>query len=67
MQELLEMLIKFSNTNVKIRKDPKLIPLSDERVLLGNPSKLKDFASHPQIRFEITLTNIFSNLIVSLS
>jgi GDP-4-dehydro-6-deoxy-D-mannose reductase len=67
MQESLDMLIKISNTKVKITKDPKLLRLSDEKVLLGNPAKLQMLGWKPEISFETTLSDIYSNWVERLS
>lgn len=67
MRESLGMLIDISGTSVKIVNDPKLLRPSDEKVLVGNPSKLKGLGWSPEISFETTLSDIYTNWIKRLA
>lgn len=67
MQESLDKLIKISGVEVDVETDPGLFRPSDEKVLLGNPTKLNNLGWKAQIPFEQTLTDIFQNWILRLS
>ena len=61
MQESLDLLIKISGLQVKVSTSADLCRPSDEKVLLGDPSKLKALGWEPQIAFEQTLRDIYAN------
>jgi GDP-4-dehydro-6-deoxy-D-mannose reductase len=61
MQESLDLLIKISGLNVHVRTSPELFRPSDEKVLLGDPSKIRTLGWKPQIPFEQTLQDIYAN------
>ena len=67
MQESLDMLIEISGVDVKVETDPKLFRPSDEKVLLGDPSKLNKLGWKTEIPFKQTLEDIFENWIERLS
>lgn len=67
MHESLDMLIKISGVKVKVESDPNLMRFSDEKVLLGNPSKLNKLGWKAKIPFDQTLNDIFQNWIERLS
>jgi len=67
MEKSLDMLIKLSDIDVKIETDPSLLRFSDEKVLLGNPSKLNKLGWKAEIPFEQTLNDIFQNWVIRLS
>lgn len=67
MQESLDMLIKISGLDIHVETDPALFRPSDEKVLLGNPSKLNKLGWKTEIPFEKTLTDIYNNWLDRLS
>ncbi|WP_282776957.1 GDP-mannose 4,6-dehydratase [Phaeodactylibacter xiamenensis] len=67
MQESLDMLINISGTNTKVETDPKLFRPSDEKILLGDPSKLKALGWSASTPFQKTLEDIFQNWVERLS
>lgn len=67
MKEALEILIKISNLKVEIEIDDTLFRPSDEKILLGDPSKIKSLGWEPSIAFERTMEDIFKNWILRLS
>lgn len=67
MQESLDMLIEISGTDTKVETDPKLFRPSDEKILLGDPSKLKALGWSASTPFRKTLEDIFQNWIERLS
>lgn len=67
MQESLDMLIEISGVDVKVETDPALLRPSDEKVLLGDPTKLVELGWSAQISFKQTLSDIFNNWMQRLS
>lgn len=67
IQQCLDMLIEISGVDVHIQQDPALFRPSDEKVLLGDPSKLRALGWEPRIPFKKTLQDIFDNWMGRLS
>lgn len=63
MKESLNLLIKISGVKVKIETDPALFRPSDEKLLLGDPSKIQALGWKAKIPFKQTLTDIYNNWI----
>lgn len=61
IQQCLDMLIEIGGVEVDVQQDPALFRPSDEKVLLGDPSKLKALGWEPKIPFRQTLQDIFDN------
>jgi GDP-4-dehydro-6-deoxy-D-mannose reductase len=61
IQQALDMLIEISGMEVDVQTDPALFRPSDEKVLLGDNSKLKALGWKPEIPFRTTLADVFSN------
>jgi len=67
MKESLDMLIDISGVEVDIQTDPSLFRPSDEKLLLGDPSKIHSLGWKAVIPFETTLNDIFENWLKRLS
>ena len=67
MKESLDMLISISGLEVDIQTDPSLFRPSDEKLLLGDPSKLQALGWKAEIPFEKTLHDIYQNWLDRLS
>jgi GDP-4-dehydro-6-deoxy-D-mannose reductase len=67
MRESLDMLIRISGVNVEVQQDKQLFRPSDEKVLLGDPSKLQSLGWRCEIPFERTLEDIYRNWLERLS
>ncbi len=67
MKESLDMLIDISGVEVDIQTDPSLFRPSDEKLLLGDPSKIHSLGWKAVIPFETTLNDIFENWLKQLS
>ena len=67
MKESLNMLILISGVNVDIQTDPSLFRPSDEKLLLGDPSKIEALGWKAVLPFETTLSDIFENWLKRLS
>lgn len=61
IQETLDMLVKISGLQVKVEIDQQLFRPSDEKLLLGNPTKIQALGWIPEIPFEKTLQDIYQN------
>ena len=61
IQEILDMLIEISGTNVKILADPQLFRVADEPLLLGDNTKMTDLGFVPQYTMKQTLTDVFED------
>ena len=66
-EESLDLLIKISGVKVDVQTDPALFRPSDEKLLLGNPSKIKALGWKAVIPFEKTLNDILENWLQRLS
>jgi len=67
MHESLNMLIEISGLDIKIEQDRKLFRPSDEKVLLGDPSKLQLLGWKAEIPFRETLEDIYNNWLERLA
>ena len=67
MKESLDLLIKISGVKADIQTDPALFRPSDEKLLLGNPSKINALGWKAEIPFEKTLNDIIENWLQRLS
>lgn len=67
MRESLDILMRISGVNVEVRQDKQLFRLSDEKVLLGDSSKLQALGWRCEIPFEKTLEDIYRNWLERLS
>lgn len=67
MKESLDLLIKISDVKVDVQTDPALFRPSDEKLLLGDPSKIEALGWKAEIAFEKTLNDIFENWLQRLS
>jgi len=67
MKESLNMLIDISGVKVDIQTDSSLFRPSDEKLLLGNPTKIEALGWKAIIPFEKTLSDIFENWLQRLS
>jgi len=67
IRESLDKLIEISGVNVDVRQDKQLFRPSDEKVLLGDPSKLQSLGWRCEIPFERTLADIYRNWLERLS
>jgi len=67
MRDSLNKLIEISGLDVEIEQDRKLLRPSDEKVLLGDPSKLELLGWKANIPFEQTLEDIFNNWLERLA
>jgi GDP-4-dehydro-6-deoxy-D-mannose reductase len=67
IRKSLEILIDISGMDVKVTQDRRLMRLSDEKILLGDPSKLESLGWKSSIPFRKTLEDIFENWIDRLS
>lgn len=61
IKDALNILIKISAVDVNVEIDATLFRPSDEKLLLGNPSKLAALGWSPTIPFKDTLSDIFNN------
>ncbi len=59
IQEILDLLVKISGTEVKIVSDPALMRVADEPLLLGDARKIKGLGFSPKYTIEQTLTEVF--------
>jgi len=67
IKESLDMLIAISDLQVKIEIDKTLFRPSDEKLLLGDPSKIEALGWKTVIPFEQTLSDIYNNWLSRLS
>ena len=67
MQESLDMLLEISGLDVSVETDPALFRPSDEKVLLGDPTKLNKLGWKTEIPFKNTLIDIYQNWLERLS
>lgn len=67
IKESLDMLIDISGLAVDIQTDSTLLRPSDEKVLLGDCSKLKSLGWEPKIPFRQTLEDIYKNWLERLA
>jgi len=67
MRESLNMLIEISGLHVKIEHDKSLLRPSDEKVLLGDSSKLQLLGWKTEIPFRQTLEDILDNWLERLA
>lgn len=67
MKESLNMLIKISDLKADIQIDPALFRPSDEKLLLGDPTKIQTLGWMAEVPFETTLSDIYSNWLERLS
>lgn len=67
IKESLEMLIEISGLKVDVQTDPALLRPSDEKVLLGDSSKLEALGWKPEIPFRQTLEDIYKNWLERLA
>lgn len=67
IKESLECLIGISGLQVKIEVDQSLFRPTDEKLLLGNPSKIEGVGWKAEIPFETTLFDIYNNWLERLS
>ncbi|TKJ38119.1 MAG: GDP-mannose 4,6-dehydratase [Planctomycetes bacterium B3_Pla] len=67
MRESLNMLIEISGLDVEIEHDKNLLRPSDEKVLLGDPSKLQSLGWKAEIPFRQTLEDILNNWLERLA
>ena len=61
IKESLETLIEISGLKVDVQTDPALLRHSDEKVLLGDCSKLEALGWKAKIPFRRTLEDIYRN------
>ena len=61
MQASLDKIINISGLKVNVETDPNLFRPSDEKVLLGDPTKIMGLGWKPEITFEETLLDIYTN------
>jgi GDP-4-dehydro-6-deoxy-D-mannose reductase len=61
MKESLEYLIEISGLQVRIEIDPNLFRPTDEKLLLGDPSKIGSLGWKAGIPFKQTLSDIYNN------
>jgi GDP-4-dehydro-6-deoxy-D-mannose reductase len=61
IKECLALLIELSETKVEVVQDAALFRPSDERLLLGNPRKIRELGWNQAIPFHQTLQDIFEN------
>jgi len=67
MRDSLNMLIEISGLDVEIAHDKSLLRPSDEKVLLGDPSKLQSLGWNAEIPFKQTLEDILNNWLERLA
>lgn len=67
MKESLKILIEISGLKVSTETDPNLFRPSDEKLLLGNPSKIEMLGWKAEIPFKQTLSDIYNNWLNRLS
>ncbi len=67
IRDSLHMLIDMAGIKVDVQTDPALFRPSDEKVLLGDPSKLQALGWETQIPFEQTLKDILDNWLMRLA
>lgn len=67
MKESLDYLIEISGLQVNIETDKILFRPTDEKMLLGNPLKIKTLGWEAEIPFKQTLSDIYNNWITRLS
>ena len=67
IKESLEMLIEISGLEVDVQTDPALLRPSDEKVLLGDSTKLEALGWKPEIPFKKTLEDIYNNWLERLA
>jgi GDP-4-dehydro-6-deoxy-D-mannose reductase len=67
IRDCLNMLIEISQVRVEVRHDEHLLRPSDEKVLLGDPSKLQSLGWRCEIPFSRTLEDIYHNWLERLS
>lgn len=67
IQECLDSLIELSGVNVKVETDPALLRPTDEKVLLGDPSKIEALGWKAETPFKKTLSDIYQNWLDRLS
>jgi GDP-4-dehydro-6-deoxy-D-mannose reductase len=67
MKEALGLLIEISGLNVQIETDPNLFRPSDEKLLLGDPSKIESLGWKSEIPFKQTLADIYDNWLSRLN
>ena len=67
IQQALNMLIEISGLEVDVQVDPALCRHSDEKVLLGDNTKLRALGWKPEVPFRTTLADIYSNWLERLA
>lgn len=67
IRDCLNRLIEISGCDVKILHDERLLRPSDEKILLGDPSKLQSLGWKCEIPFHKTLEDIYRNWLDRLS
>lgn len=67
IRETLEYLIEISGLEVTVESDKSLFRPTDEKVLLGDNSKLKTLGWKSEILFKTTLKDIYNNWLERLS
>jgi GDP-4-dehydro-6-deoxy-D-mannose reductase len=67
IRDCLNMLIEISGLSVQVTQDEQLLRPSDEKVLLGDPSRLQSLGWSCEIPFEKTLEDIYRNWLDRLS
>lgn len=65
--DILEMLIDIADVEVKVIKDPALLRLSDEPLLLGDNTKIKQLGWKQQYSIRETLDSVFKDWMKRLS
>lgn len=66
ISEILDLLIKISGQKVQIVSDPSLHRPSDERLLLGNNTKLKNLGWRQQYSMEETLKAVYEDWLMRI-
>jgi len=61
ISEILDMLIEISGQDVKVTNDPDLARLSDEPLLLGDNTKLKNLGWHQKFTLQQTLESVYED------
>lgn len=61
IQEILDMLIEISGTDVKVISDPQLFRVADEPLLLGDNAQISELGFVPQYTMKQTLTDVFED------
>jgi GDP-4-dehydro-6-deoxy-D-mannose reductase len=67
MRQSLNMLIEMSGLDVEIEQDSRFLRPSDEKILLGDASKIQSLGWNTQIPFRQTLQDILENWLQRLS